>query len=170
MLQAIKLTFGSVWGWLGIIAGAVAFTNLTVIYIDFGVAPVVALVIETYRLWVYPTFDFLLGWTGLQLLDRVKDGLALYVVFASAVFRGEFQFRMKLSNLGTDRYKMIMSILGALIWPFALLVVGILFLAEWLFSLQGDGASMKSNLWLLVVNAIAVPLATLTFLLATAGQ
>jgi hypothetical protein len=38
MWQAIKLTFGSVWGWLGIIVNALSLINLDVMYSEVGIS------------------------------------------------------------------------------------------------------------------------------------
>lgn len=91
ILQAIKLTFGSVWGWLGIIVGAVSLINLGVMYFEVGIGPVLERVVETYKAVVHiGIFDRLLFWLPWDLPPWAKDAAALYSVFAAANWRASY--------------------------------------------------------------------------------
>lgn len=91
MLQAIKLTFGSVWGWLGIIVGAISLINLGVMYFEVGIGPVLERVVETYMSIVHVGFDYLFFWIDWKMPPWLKDWAAVYLVFGSAFARGIYQ-------------------------------------------------------------------------------
>lgn len=89
MRQAIKLTFGSVWGWLGIIVGAISLINLGVVYFEVGIGPVLERVVATYKAIVHQGFDYLFFWIDWKMPPWLKDATALWVVFGLANVRAD---------------------------------------------------------------------------------
>lgn len=128
MLQAVRQTFGSVWGWLGVIAGAIALTNLTTMYFAIGVGPVAELVLETYRSWVHPVFNFILSFFQWAPPDWIKDVAAIYIIFAAATFRAEIQYLRAPPDIFSMSSGLI-CVFFALLWPMDFLITLVRFLA-----------------------------------------
>ena len=118
MWQAIKLTLGSVWGWLGIIVGAISLINLGVMYFEVGIGPVLERVVATYKLVVHQGFDYLFFWVDWKVPPWAKDVAAIYFVFGSAIARSQIIVRR------SDTYKFSRVFQYALffavveLWPF----------------------------------------------------
>lgn len=89
MWKAIKANFGSVWGIMGIIVGAISLINLGVMYFDVGIGPVLERIVETYRSIVHRGFDILFFWVDWQMPAWAKDVTTIYAVFAVATLRSE---------------------------------------------------------------------------------
>lgn len=165
MFKIFKATYGSVWGWLGIIAGAIAVINLTVMSFAIGVAPVVQLVIETYRSWVYPIVEYGLEKFELVPPDWAKDLATLYLVLGLAQFRGYIQL-VNTSPSFFNWAKLPLYIAMGIVWPGTVLMAVIfLFLGD--DGAKWAGRNVLLYLWLNIVGVLA---AAFTFLLATAGQ
>lgn len=86
--KAIKANFGSVWGIMGIIVGAISMINIGVMYFDVGIGPVLERIVETYRSIVHTGFDYLFFWIEWQMPAWAKDAVTIYIVFGAASFRG----------------------------------------------------------------------------------
>lgn len=101
MWQAIKQTFGSIWGWLGIIVGAISLINLGVMYFEVGIGPLIELLVTWYRAIVHPAFDFLFGWLGLDASPWVKDLWSFALIFFMTPIWTWFTLRSTGARLAT---------------------------------------------------------------------
>lgn len=88
MWEEAKHSLGSIWAWLGILAGALSFINLGVAYFEVGIGPVLEGVVTTYKEIVYPLFDFPFFWVDWRMPHWGKDVATLYLVISAAVTRG----------------------------------------------------------------------------------
>lgn len=117
MRTAFKLTFGSVWGWLGILVGALSLINLGVTYFSVGIGPILTGTVDTYRAIFHTAFDAVFVWLPIFLPEWVfpnwaKDAVTLYVLFASAVIRSY--------SVSSDESNLLTILIGAATWPLVL--------------------------------------------------
>lgn len=173
MLQATKLTFGSVWGWLGIIVGAISLINLGVMYFEVGVGPVLERVVATYKAIVHTGFDYLLFWIDWKMPVWLKDTVTIYVVFAGAAMRASPDHLAEAPGFGNDLAR-------ALVWP-----ISIWFSRRNQFHARrilGDYvegqvqrpdeeriASADQAWFSLTLNLVLVPVLAITFVVISAG-
>lgn len=116
MLQAIKLTFGSVWGWLGIIVGAISLINLGVMYFEVGIGPVLERVVDTYKSIVHVGLDYLFFWVDWTMPPWLKDIITLYFVIGAGVTRATNIFIGSKTDIISSQAKLSRAI-GFLLWP-----------------------------------------------------
>lgn len=165
MWQAIKLTFGSVWGWLGIIVGAISLINLGVMYFDVGIGPVLERVVATYKAIVHQGFDYLFFWIDWKMPPWAKDVAALYLVFAAASVRGG---RATLNHFGSQPKAAWLD--DGVLWPEQLFwAVG-----QVLAIIKGARhtktvAYMNDKAYAALLNFLVVPLAAFLFVLVETG-
>lgn len=122
MWQAIKSTFGSVWGWLGLFVGALSLINLGVTYFSVGIDPILTGIVGTYRAIFHTAFDFLFFWVPMIWPDFsfplwMKDLTSLYLVLSLAFVRGRRIFYIPY-RVSKSFLEMVLFVLkDILFWP-----------------------------------------------------
>lgn len=188
MRDAFKTTFGSVWGWLGILVGALSIINLGLTYFGVGIDPILTGIVETYQTIFHTAFDYLFFWVPMiwpefSFSSWVKDATSIYLVFSAATVRGQNSIStIRILMDGTNgkvgsaaAYRVRERILDAMFWP-RVLPRQFLRLRSLSPARVGDDnfesvqhlATLRFRA--IVINMIAVPLTAFAFVAISSGM
>jgi hypothetical protein len=123
MFRAFRDTIRNFWSILGILIGAVSLTNLTVTYFDLGIDPILAGIVDAYRLIFHTAFDYLFFWLGVVWVNFdvpgwTKDLTTIYFVFVSASVRATFVAEVSFAGTRPSFMSTFFSAWKGLIWPY----------------------------------------------------